>query len=641
MQALRTGDHTRRVRSGEVTLDPDLRRVLAGCDECQRAAITSPAAPLLVVAGAGSGKTRVLTRRIAWRVLSGSAAPAHLLALTFTRKAAGELRSRLHQLGLPARVTAGTFHSIALAQLRLRAIDEDREPPPVLDSKAALLAKLLPAAEHRNPRTRPGGRRELLASVAAEIEWAKARLVAPGRYVECAQAAGRAPLVELAAVADCFRRYEVEKRRIGILDFEDLLECLADDMASDDAFAAVQRWRFQHLFVDELQDANPAQLRLLDTWLGHREDLFAVGDPHQAIYGWNGAEPSAVTSFTDRYPGATVIELATNYRSTPQVVAVASAALPPGAPAQSAAGPDGSAPHVTAYPTDTDEAAGVAATIRRLHLPGSRWSTCAVLARTNAQLVLFEQALGATGIPFRGSVGAAFLARPTVREELDRLAGLTGREGFAAWLEDLSLELERDRENDLDEGSAAQRRGDPSERELDLAVLSRVGSDYLALDADPGAEGFPAHLRQILRDDPQAPASDGIDLLTFHRAKGLEWRVVFVTGIEDGLVPIAHAKTAAALEEERRLLYVALSRATQELHCSWSQRRAFGRHASRREPSPFLPAVMEACRSVENARAFDLDRAKAAIAATRSQLDLASPTARELTSLPDTGAAER
>jgi superfamily I DNA/RNA helicase len=228
-----------------------------------------------------------------------------------------------------------------------------------------------------------------------------------------------------------------------------------------------------------------------------------------------------------------------------------------------------------------------------------------------------------------------------VREELDRLAGRVGREGFAAWLEDLSLELERDRENDVDEGSTAKRRDDPSERELDLAVLSRVGSDYLALDADPGAEGFPAYLRQILRDDPQAPASDGIDLLTFHRAKGLEWRVVFVTGIEDGLVPIAHAKTAAALEEERRLLYVALSRATQELHCSWSQRRAFGHRASRREPSPFLPAVMEACRSVENARAFDLDRAKAAIAATRSQLDLASPTERELTSLPNTGAAER
>jgi DNA helicase-2/ATP-dependent DNA helicase PcrA len=606
-----------------VTLDPELRRVLAGCDERQCAAITSPAAPLLVVAGAGSGKTRVLTRRIAWRVLSGTAAPAHLLALTFTRKAAGELRSRLHQLGLPAHVTAGTFHSIALAQLRLRAIDDDREPPAVLDSKAALLARLLPAAEYGTPRTRPGGRRELLASVAAEIEWAKARLVAPNRYVECAQAAGRAPLLELAGVAHCYGRYEEEKRRVGILDFEDLLERLADDMASHDAFAAVQRWRFQHLFVDELQDANPAQLRLLDTWLGHREDLFAVGDPHQAIYGWNGAEPSAVSSFTDRYPGATVIELVTNYRSTPQVVAAASAALPPGVPAQPAAGADGSVPSVTAYPTDTDEAEGVAATIRRLHLSGSRWSTCAVLARTNAQLVLFEQALAAAGVPFRGSVGTAFLARPTVREQLDRLAGRTGREGFAVWLEDLSLEVGHDRGNDVDEGGAEQQSDDPGERGLDLAVLVRVGSDYLALDADPSAEGFPAHLRQTLRDDPQTPASEGIDLLTFHRAKGLEWRVVFVTGIEKGLVPITHAKTTAALEEERRLLYVALSRATEELHCSWSQQRAFGRRASRREPSPFLPAVMEACRSVENARAFDLDRAKAAIAATRSQLDLA------------------
>ena len=624
-----------------MTPDPALDHVLAGCDDEQRVAITSPARPLLVVAGAGSGKTRVLTRRIAWRVLSGEAAPAHVLALTFTRKAGGELRARLRALGLPAPVTAGTFHAIALAQLRQRAVDEGRDVPTVLDSKARLLAGLLPSAPASFSRPRVGGRRELIASVAMEIEWAKARLIPPGHYLERARTAGRTPLAPPDQVAEWYLRYEQEKRRQRVLDFEDLLAQLADDMVADPAFAAVQRWRFQHLFVDELQDANPAQLRLLDTWLGHREDLFAVGDPRQAIYGWNGAEPSAVTSFADRYPGATVIELATNYRSTPQVVAVASAALPPGAPAQSAAGPDGSAPRVTAYPTDTDEAAGVAATIRRLHLPGSRWSTCAVLARTNAQLVLFEQALGAAGVPFRGSVGAAFLARPTVREELDRLAGRTGREGFGAWLEDLSLEVERDPENDMDEGSAAKRSDDPSERELDLAVLSRVASDYLALDADPGAEGFPAHLRQILRDDPQAPASDGIDLLTFHRAKGLEWRVVFVTGIEDGLVPIAHAKTAAALEEERRLLYVALSRATEELHCSWSQRRAFGHRASRREPSPFLPAVMEACRSVENARAFDLDRAKAAIAATRSQLDLASPAARELTSLPNTGAAER
>ena len=607
-----------------MTLDPDLRRVLAGCDECQRAAITSPAAPLLVVAGAGSGKTRVLTRRIAWRVLSGSAAPAHLLALTFTRKAAGELRSRLHQLGLPAHVTAGTFHSIALAQLRLRAIDEDREPPPVLDSKAALLAKLLPAAEHRNPRTRPGGQRELLASVAAEIEWAKARLVAPGRYVECAQAAGRAPLVELAAVADCFRRYEEEKRRVGILDFEDLLERLADDMASDDAFAAVQRWRFQHLFVDELQDANPAQLRLLDTWLGHREDLFAVGDPHQAIYGWNGAEPSAVTSFTDRYPGATVIELATNYRSTPQVVAVASAALPPGAPAQSAAGPDGSAPHVTAYPTDTDEAAGVAATIRRLHLPGSRWSTCAVLARTNAQLNLFEEALGANGIPFRSAAGPSFLSRPAVHSALGALRGAADARSLQAFLDDLderAAGVAGDVASDDPSAASAAAPGVDTTGDLfDLAALARIGREYVELDTFPTGDGFLGYLQGALRRDPSPSSADAVDLATFHRAKGLEWPVVFVTGLEDGLVPIAHARSAEALEEERRLLYVALSRAEEDLHCSWAEQRTFGSRTVAREPSPHLEAIDAARRALERMCSPDAARVREALAVSRAAL---------------------
>jgi len=624
-----------------VTPDPEMRRVLAGCDESQCAAITSPAAPLLVIAGAGSGKTRVLTRRIAWRVLHGDAAAAHVLALTFTRKAAGELRARLGDLGLPAPVTAGTFHAIALAQLRQRAADEDLDPPSILDSKARLLAGFGFPLVGRSARTRPSGRRELIASVAGEIEWAKARLIPPGRYVEQAALAGRAPLTDLAQVAERYADYEQEKRRLRLLDFEDLLARLADDMAADSGFAAVQRWRFQHLFVDELQDANPAQLRLLDAWLGHRDDLFAVGDPRQAIYGWNGADPSAVTTFAERYPGATVIELATNYRSTPQVVAVASAALGPAGMVQVAAGPDGTTPRVVEYPSDREEAAGAAAVLRHRHLPGSPWSTCAVLARTNAQLVLFESALGAAGIPYRGAVGGAFLARPTVRGELDRLEGRPGRDGFDAWLEDLTLDLGIDHTADPS-GQSDPGHDDPAgESELDLAVLVRIASDYRAIDAAPSAGGFLSYLRQSLRDDPQAAGGDGVDLLTFHRAKGLEWQIVLVTGLEDGLVPIAHAKTTAAWEEERRLLYVALSRATRELHCSWSRERTFGGYASRRAPSPFLGAVVEACQSIEKARAFDLDRAKAAIAATRSQLENSSPGPHPSTGHAATGETNR
>jgi DNA helicase-2/ATP-dependent DNA helicase PcrA len=567
-------------------------------------------------------------------VLNGDAAPAHLLALTFTRKAAGELRARLRNLGLPAPVTAGTFHAIALSQLRMRAFDEDRDPPAVLDSKARLLGRLLPASATPLPRgTHRGGRRELLASVAGEIEWAKARLISPERYLESAEAAGRAPLADLPQIAEWFTRYEEEKRHSRLLDFEDLLDRLAQGMAAESAFAAVQRWRFQHFFVDELQDANPAQLRLLDTWLGPREDLFAVGDPCQAIYGWNGADPSAVTTFTSRYPGSTVIELQTNYRSTPQVVAVASAALASGGTPQVAAGPDGLTPSLIEYPTDLAEAADVASSLRLRHQPGSPWSTCAVLARTNAQLVLFEKALSTAGIPYRGSVGSAFLARPTVREELDRLDRRVGPEALAAWLEDIATGRGRDDEAAARGGdTGGDNDADDGESELDVAVLARIGSDYCALDAAPSASGFLAFLRQTLRDDPSATASDGVDLLTFHRAKGLEWQLVFVTGIEDGLVPIAHARTSAAREEERRLLYVALSRATSELHCSWSRERSFGRRRSRRQPSPFLAAVAAACQSVERARAFDIDRAKAALAVSRAKLENAVPA-----SLPPSG----
>ncbi len=575
------------------------------------------------MAGAGTGKTRVLTRRIAWRVLNGDAAPAHVLALTFTRKAAGELRSRLKELGLPAPVTAGTFHAVALAQLRMRALDDDRDPPTVLESKAQLLGRLLPSSAFIQLRgTRPAGRRELLASVASEIEWAKARLISPDRYVEQAERFGRAPRVDLVQVAEWYSRYEQEKRHLRLFDFEDLLDRLADAMASEPSFAAVQRWRFQHLFVDELQDANPAQLRLLDTWLGPRDDLFAVGDPRQAIYGWNGADPAAVMTFTTRYPGSTVIELQTNYRSTPQVVAVASAALTAGGAPQAAGRPDGTAPNVVEYSSDLAEAAGVAATLRHRHRPGSPWSTCAILARTNAQLILFESALSTAGVPFHGGAGGAFLSRPTVREELDRLNGRVGRDAYASWLEDLAIEKGHHREIAPDGSDTDGDHDDlDGESDLDLAVLARIASDYSAVDAAPTASGFLTFLRQALHDDPPTAASDGVDLLTFHRAKGLEWEVVFVTGIEDGLVPIGHAKTAAAREEEQRLLYVALSRATEELHCSWCRERTFGGRTSHREPSAFLAAVTEACRSVKHARAFDVDRAREAIASSRLQLE--------------------
>ncbi len=594
------------------------QRLLAGCDAAQRAAITAPAAPLLVVAGAGSGKTRVLTRRIAWRVHEGSATAGHVLALTFTRKAATELRDRLSGLGLPAPVTAGTFHAIALAELRRRRAEQGRLTPVLLESKARLIAAAL--GDHAAGRARTGGpapeRRSLLAACAAEIEWSKARLIAPGDYPAAAGPAGRRPPVPAEEMAAIYARYESERRRRRVYDFDDLLAALAEEIERDPEFAAAQRWRFAHLFVDELQDANPAQLRLLEAWRGGRPDLFAVGDPRQAIYGWNGADPLAVLRFAERFAGATVLSLDTNYRSSPQVVAMASAVLE----RADAAGPprsaraDGAVPTLRVYPDEDAEATGVAAALRRAHRPGRPWSHCAVLARTNGQLGLIEEVLRASGIPVRSSAGSGLLARPAVRAALAALDPRAGNRGLRAFLEGLAATLEADEALPfLGEGD------DEDEVRDDLGVLARLGVEQLQIDPLAGADGFLAFVRDAWRDGP-ATGRDAVELTTFHRAKGLEWPVVFLVGLEDGFVPSARATTPAALDEERRLLYVALSRAEDELHCSYATSRRFSGRLVARQASPFLARLEATRRSLADTARPVGDGARAHLAASRAAL---------------------
>lgn len=593
--------------------DVDQGRILAGCDEEQRRAITSDAAPLLVVAGAGAGKTRILTRRIAWRIATGRAAASHVLALTFTRKAASELRDRLGELGLSAGVTAGTFHAVALAQLRERAVDDGREPPRVLDSKVRVLSKVIPASSPPAVSAPKLARRDLLAAVASEIEWAKARRIVPEAYpTECRRAERKIP-VEAPQIAAWYAAYEAHKDRSGLVDFDDLLERVAHEILDNPGFAAVERWRFRHLFVDELQDANPAQLRLLDAWLGEREDLFAVGDARQAIYGWNGADPSAVLEFPRRYPGATVLELSTNYRSTPQVVSVASSVLRDTERSQVAVLSDGPTPTVTAYDSDEDEAIGVAAAIRRRHEPGASWRRFAVLARTNSQLEAFERAFDEAAIPHRGSRPLRPDTGSELNEAMRDLDRTGGTDAFMRWFNDFNapdrLPLDLDR-------TAESRR----------AAIVRLAADYLALEWRPNPQGF----LRFLDDEAKAGSFDvveeGVELLTFHRAKGLEWPVVFVTGIEVGLLPIAHAMARPAIEEERRLFYVALSRATSELHCSWARQRSFGGRSQSREPSQFLDPVLDACAGLERQSRLDAESARAHLAEVRSVLEAITPS---------------
>jgi len=616
-----------------VPVPPSDADLLAGLDEDQRAAVTSEAGRLAILAGAGSGKTRVLTRRIAHRVATGTADPRHVLAITFTRRAAGELTTRLARMGLRDGCVAGTFHAVAQAQLRRAWADRGTAPRELLDRPARLVASLL--GEQRAP-----AREGLTAAVvAAEIAWAKARLVTPDGYPAAAAAAGRRTGASAERVAELYGRYEQTKRRRRLVDFDDLLVACVAAMARDPAFAEAQRWRFRHLFVDEFQDVNPLQLRLVQAWHGDGGgDLCVVGDPDQAIYGWNGADPTALPRFSDHFPGATSIRLRGNYRSTPQILAVAHAALAANrdaGPPPISHRPDGPVPEVHAFADDAAEAAGVARLLRRAQRTGRSWSSMAVLVRTNAQAAVLAAALAAARIPHR-TRGASLLERPAVRAWLRTAARLPTPLALAAALADLDEDLAALRPSTPDgpagsggagpagPGVAGDASGD-GDAAADLAALSTLGHQFVRLDPAGAGTAFVSWLRAAVAGDPAA-GGPGVDVVTFHAAKGLEWPVVVVAGMEDGLVPIPQPD-AAGRAEEVRLLYVALTRAHEELHLTWAGRRAVGGGPPvPREPSPLL-ARIEAAASRCKAAASPGDW-RDHLARSRAALEGAAPRPR-------------
>lgn len=564
----------------------DSSALLVGLTDRQREAVTTDGAPVVIIAGAGSGKTRVLTRRIAYRVATGDADPRHVLALTFTRKAAGELRSRLASLGVRDQVAAGTFHAIAFAQLRQYWADNNKAAPTLLERKVGLLARLSGVSMGRGASSSSGPQP---IDLAAEIEWAKARCITPETYESEVGKIGRRPPLASGAMASLYERYELEKRRRGLVDFDDLLMACVTALETDSAFAARQRWQFRHLFVDEVQDLNPAQARLLAGWRGNHDDLCVVGDPNQAIYSWNGADPSYLRHFAQREAGATVIVLSDNFRSSPQVLGVADAVLASGPGAKQASlqpnRPDGPIPSVRAFASDRDEARGIARSVRDAHQPGHPWSNIAVLTRTNAQLVVLEEAFRAADIPYRVRGGGAFLDRPEVQTALGELQSGSG--SLEAGLSDLAALA---REDEVESSVAAP--GPVQERRAALVELVRLGHEYRSLDATGTSAGFLTWLTTTLqRNDGTGGRSDVVELSTFHAAKGLEWEVVFLAGLEQGLVPIGHAKRDEDIDEERRLLYVAITRAEKKLHCSWTAERTFGSRAVPRKPSPWLAEI--------------------------------------------------
>jgi DNA helicase-2/ATP-dependent DNA helicase PcrA len=561
--------------------------VLASLDDEQRAAAQAVTGPVCILAGAGTGKTRTITHRIAYGVHTGVYVPEQVLAVTFTARAAGELRGRLAALDVGG-VQARTFHAAAMRQLRYFAPRVLGGPMPALvENKLRLVAT---AAS----RSRLSTDRTSLRDLASEIEWAKTTLATPDDYPARAKAAGREPPFEAAAVAAVYASYESAKQRDGALDFEDLLLVTAYAIEEHPAVAREVRAQYRHFVVDEYQDVNPLQQRLLDAWLGGRAEVCVVGDPNQTIYSFTGADPDYLLGFADRYPDASVVKLERDYRSTPQVVGLANrligqAPKRKGLPGLRLLGqrPDAGEPTFVEHPDEPAEAAAVAAKCKALIDSGMPAAEIAVLFRINAQSEVYESALADVGVPYVLKGGERFFERPEVREAVLLLRGAAagGSEpgALVPAVRDVLASMGW-AEHRPPAGGAAR------DRWQSLAALVDLAVDLVAENPTLDLAGFVGHLAE--RANAQhAPTVQGVTLASMHAAKGLEWDVVFVVGLVDGVVPIAQSLSRPdAIEEERRLLYVAVTRAREHLSLSWSLGRNPG--AKRARPrSRFLTGL--------------------------------------------------
>jgi len=583
--------------------------VLAALDPEQQQVALATRGPVCVLAGAGTGKTRAIAHRIAYGVRIGVVNPRHVLAVTFTTRAAGELRGRLRQLAGAAgggmeQVQARTFHAAALRQLtHFWPRTVGGRPPAVLDSKLGLLAEI--ARELRVEAGLPE-----LRDAASEIEWAKVTQVRPGDYPAAAAAAGRIPPLGAETTAGLYAGYERARRERHLVDFESLLELTAAILTEHRAAAAEVADRYRYFVVDEFQDVNPLQKLLLDAWTDGRDDVCVVGDPRQTIYSFTGATPAYLTGFTGAFPHATVVRLVRNYRSTPQVVALANRLtgsaggrrrppprdepLPGGAPlvGQRAAGPE---PEFAGHADEAAEAAAVAARAAELIASGVPPREMAVLVRVNVQTERFEQALAQAGVPFQVRGTERFFERAEVRQAMGMLrAAAAAPAGSPAQAEVAASAPAVAEVRHVLSGlgltrQPPPRRGSARERWESLAALAQLAEDFGA--ATPGAGladivGQLAHRAAI----EHPPAPDGVTVASLHAAKGLEWDVVFLPGLTEGNVPIVHAQTAEAVAEERRLLYVGVTRARERVQLSWALARSPGGRPSR-VPSRFLDGL--------------------------------------------------
>lgn len=549
--------------------DDDL---LLGLDGTQRQAVVSSAPLLAIIAGAGSGKTGVLTRRVAHRCFTGVTDPRHVVVLTFTRQAAAELRRRLRSIERSRSavnggtthtdtthgVMAGTFHAVAYSLLRQYWDDHGRRHPVLIQDRRRLIGEVL------GPRPSSD-----ISTIAAEIDWARARNLSPGQYASARQNAARRSAASTDDVGRVMTEIAALKRKRGVIDLDDLLMLSIETLAGDADFAASTRWKLRHFYVDEAQDLNPLQTALLTAWLDGRDDLTLVGDPSQAIFGFNGADPRLLMDLDTRFPGIEVVRLSTNYRCTPEIVTAGLSVLARGSdpvPDLRSARPSGTPVDIYGFEDEEDEARGIAAVVASLRRHPRPWRDIAVLARTNAQLPPIAAALEAAGIPARVVAGQM---HDPLRRILREVEDLPSSHRLAAWSKDVWID---DVVEDLPtvERSAVEDRIERHEPSLRRRVAAAV--EEFLLDGGGDGRAFAAWVRANRPFDADEPI-DAVELSTFHSAKGREWDQVVVAGCEQGLLPHSSARTPAETHEEIRLAYVALTRAADRLILTHARHR--------------------------------------------------------------------
>ncbi len=567
---------------------------LGDLDSDQLLAATAPRGPVAILAGAGTGKTRTITYRIAYLIGQGFASPTRVMAVTFTKRAAGEMAHRLRLMGFGG-VQARTFHAAAMRQLSYFW------PQVAGDLRWKLLDNKFPLVGRATRSVGADSSVEHVRDILSEIEWAKSRLVTPEGYPK-AVAARKTPEPP-EKIAEIYRRYEESKITTEgmLLDFDDLLLHLAGAIENSTAIAEEFREQYRTFVVDEYQDVTPLQQRVLEAWLGERDDLTVVGDANQTIYSFTGASPDYLLNFSRTYPHGTVVKLQRDYRSTPQITDLANTVI--GQATGRAVGTrlrlegmraPGPMPEFRAYDDEPAEARGVAATIKKLLADGYDAAEIAVLYRINAQSATFEQALSEAGIVYQVRGGEEFFKRPEIRQAISQLVRTAQRDDLPA--EAIGPELHRLVRADLaplglteEEPEGAQAR----ERWQSLHALADLCQELGMATPDLDLNGLLGQLRQRA-DAKHPPTMQGVTLASLHAAKGLEWDVVFLVGLCDGSVPITHAIKSGteAIEEERRLYYVGVTRARERLYHSWALARQEGGRASRKR-TRFLDGIVQ------------------------------------------------